>query len=141
MLLHAFACYGKATAIVLLRSYIILCTLALPVGGGIRANKDYPDSTEFFFLSDLESEMPFNNELVCVDMPGRVISDIVAYTRSFSFQNPPVEYGGFMQVHPVTTHAGTLPCLAFSGVDELDSKADAVCYSPVRHGCLCTPFH
>mmetsp|Transcript_34608 Transcript_34608/g.98060 ORF Transcript_34608/g.98060 Transcript_34608/m.98060 type:complete len:704 (+) Transcript_34608:873-2984(+) len=67
-------------------------------GGGVRANRDYGSDTEFFFLSDLESEMPFNNELVCVEMPGRVLSDIVAYTRSFASKDPPVEYGGFMQI-------------------------------------------
>lgn len=44
--------------------------------------------------------MPFNNELVCVEMPGRVVSDIVAYTRSGAFKSPAVEYGGFMQVRP-----------------------------------------
>lgn len=67
-------------------------------GGGIRGNRDYPLDTEFFFLSDLETEMPFNNELVVVDMPGHVLSEIVSFTRSFSFVDPPVEYGGFMQV-------------------------------------------
>eukprot|EP00951_Prasinocladus_malaysianus_P029733 scaffold276144_cov53-Prasinocladus_malaysianus.AAC.1 len=42
--------------------------------------------------------MPFNNELVCVDMPGRVVSEIVAYSRYPSKQSPPEEYGGFMQM-------------------------------------------
>jgi len=75
-----------------------LCDGCLFNGGGIRSNRDYPDDTEFFFLSDLEAEMPFNNELVCVEMPGRVVSDIVAYTRSGAFKSPAVEYGGFMQM-------------------------------------------
>jgi len=76
----------------------LLCDACIFNGGGIRANRDYAPDTEFFFLSDLEAEMPFNNELVCVEMPGRTLSDIVAFSRSFSILDPPVEYGGFMQI-------------------------------------------
>lgn len=43
-----------------------------------RANKDYPEDQRFFTFSDFESEMPFNNELCVVRMPGRVCTVFAA---------------------------------------------------------------
>ena len=48
-------------------------------GGGIRAARDYP---ERFTYGDVEAEVPFDNEVVVVSMPGRVIRDAVAASRS-----------------------------------------------------------
>lgn len=39
-----------------------------------RANKDYPSDQRFFTFADFEAEMPFNNEVCVVRMPGRVCS-------------------------------------------------------------------
>lgn len=89
-----------------------------------RANKDYPQDQRFFTFSDFETEMPFNNELCVVRMPGRVcvpafmresqtgvhglhlrtcyclqvLSDTIKFSREKSFLNPPVEYGGYFQI-------------------------------------------
>jgi 2',3'-cyclic-nucleotide 2'-phosphodiesterase (5'-nucleotidase family) len=60
-------------------------------GGGIRGSRDYPYR---FTYGDLESELPFENEVVVVTLKGHVIRDAVAASRS----QAPVESGGFLQV-------------------------------------------
>ncbi len=60
-------------------------------GGGIRAAHDYP---ERFTYGDLEAEVPFDNEVVVVPIPGRVIREAVAVSRS----KAPLESGAFLQV-------------------------------------------
>jgi len=60
-------------------------------GGGIRAARDYP---ERFTYADLEAEVPFDNEVVVVPLPGRVIRDAVAASRA----KAPLESGAFLQV-------------------------------------------
>jgi 2',3'-cyclic-nucleotide 2'-phosphodiesterase (5'-nucleotidase family) len=64
--------------------------LAVLNGGGIRANRDYP---ERFTYGDLEAEVPFDNELVVVAMPGRTIKAAIAASRAHA----PRESGGFLQ--------------------------------------------
>jgi hypothetical protein len=59
-------------------------------GGGIRANRDYP---ELFTYGDLEAEVPFDNEVVVVPMSGRDVKAAVAASRA----RAPVEHGGFLQ--------------------------------------------
>jgi 2',3'-cyclic-nucleotide 2'-phosphodiesterase (5'-nucleotidase family) len=59
--------------------------------GGIRAARDY---TGRFTYGDLKAEVPFDNEVVVVRMPGRVLSDAVAASRAHA----PAESGGFLQV-------------------------------------------
>lgn len=59
-------------------------------GGAIRASRDYPDR---FTYGDLEAEVPFDNELVVVAMPGAVIKAAIAASRSHA----PQESGGFLQ--------------------------------------------
>lgn len=71
---------------------------ALFNSGGIRANKTYPRGTTMFTYADLEAEMPFDNGLVLVEMPGRVVNEIVKFSRKGAYLNPSVESGGFMQV-------------------------------------------
>ena len=65
-----------------------LCVLN---GGAIRANRDYQ---ERFTYGDLETEVPFDNELVVVTMSGRAVKDAVAASR----RHAPAESGGFLQV-------------------------------------------
>lgn len=60
-------------------------------GGGIRGSRTY---TERFSYGDLQAEVPFENEIVVVALPGRVLSDAVKASRS----RAPVESGGFFQV-------------------------------------------
>ena len=71
--------------------------LAVLNGGAIRANRDYP---ERFTYGDLETEVPFDNEVVVVEMPGAVVKAAIAASRSHA----PVESGGFLQscVDPTT---------------------------------------
>ncbi len=60
-------------------------------GGGIRANREY---TEAFTYGDLESELPFANEVVVAAVPGRVLREAVAASRSKAPRPAP----GFLQV-------------------------------------------
>ncbi|MBX3208022.1 MAG: 5'-nucleotidase C-terminal domain-containing protein [Labilithrix sp.] len=60
-------------------------------GGGIRASRDY---TERFTYGDVETEVPFDNAIVVVPLPGVVIRDAVAASRA----KAPVESGAFLQV-------------------------------------------
>jgi len=71
--------------------------VAILNGGAIRANTDYP---ERFTYGDLEAEVPFDNEVVVVEMPGATIKAAIAVSRAHA----PVESGGFLQscVDPAT---------------------------------------
>jgi 2',3'-cyclic-nucleotide 2'-phosphodiesterase (5'-nucleotidase family) len=60
-------------------------------GGGIRASRDYHDRLTY---GDLESEIPFDNELVVVSMPGAVLASAIAESRA----GAPAEHGCFLQV-------------------------------------------
>jgi len=64
--------------------------IAVLNGGAIRASHDYP---ERFTYGDLETEVPFENEVVVVAMPGATIKAAIAASRSHA----PVESGGFLQ--------------------------------------------
>jgi 2',3'-cyclic-nucleotide 2'-phosphodiesterase (5'-nucleotidase family) len=60
-------------------------------GGGIRACREYPSH---FTYGDVRAELPFDNEVVVVRMPGSVLRDAVATSRAHA----PAESGGFLQV-------------------------------------------
>jgi chlorite dismutase len=60
-------------------------------GGGIRANREY---TRHVAFGDIEAELPFDNEMVVVRLPGRVVQDAVRASRA----SAPGESGGFLQV-------------------------------------------
>lgn len=60
-------------------------------GGGIRAAKRYETC---FSYGDLQAEVPFENEIVVVELPGGVLSEAVRVSRA----KVPVESGGFLQV-------------------------------------------
>lgn len=59
-------------------------------GGGIRAGATY---TEVFTYGDLETELPFANEVVAVTMPGDVLQDVLRASRSKAPRAAP----GFLQ--------------------------------------------
>jgi 2',3'-cyclic-nucleotide 2'-phosphodiesterase (5'-nucleotidase family) len=60
-------------------------------GGGIRAMKNYDDRLTY---GDVEGEVPFDNEVIVVPLPGKVIREAVAFSRA----KAPLEFGGFLQV-------------------------------------------
>lgn len=59
--------------------------------GGVRGNRDY--ETRFTY-GDLKTEVPFDNEIVVVRIPGRFVREAVIASRSYA----PVESGAFLQV-------------------------------------------
>jgi 2',3'-cyclic-nucleotide 2'-phosphodiesterase (5'-nucleotidase family) len=60
-------------------------------GGGIRASREY---TERLTYGDIKTELPFDNEVVVVSLPGSVLAEGIAASRA----NAPVESGGYLQV-------------------------------------------
>ncbi len=60
-------------------------------GGGIRAGREY---TRRFTYGDLKAEVPFENEVVVVRLPGIVVRKAIGSSRA----GTPVESGGFLQV-------------------------------------------
>jgi len=62
---------------------------ALFNGGGIRASRDYQRR---FTYGDLKAEVPFDNEIVVVSLPGRVVREAIASSRSRG------EAGAFLQL-------------------------------------------
>jgi 2',3'-cyclic-nucleotide 2'-phosphodiesterase (5'-nucleotidase family) len=76
--------------------------------GGIRGSREYAERLTY---GDIKTEMPFDNEVVVVRLPGRVVREAVAASRAHA----PAESGGFLQVddrtkvtddHRVTALAG-----------------------------------
>jgi 2',3'-cyclic-nucleotide 2'-phosphodiesterase (5'-nucleotidase family) len=60
-------------------------------GGGIRAGREY---RRHFTYGDLKAELPFDNEVTVVSLPGRVLREAIASSRAHA----PAESGGFLQV-------------------------------------------
>lgn len=60
-------------------------------GGGIRGNRVYEGR---FTYGALKTEVPFDNEMVVVPLPGRVLAAAIAASRIHA----PVEFAGFLQV-------------------------------------------
>ncbi|WP_436603130.1 5'-nucleotidase C-terminal domain-containing protein [Sorangium sp. So ce1036] len=60
-------------------------------GGGIRGGRAY---RERFTYGDLKAEVPFSNEVVVALLPGRVVRDAVAASRS----RAPVQHAGYLQI-------------------------------------------
>ena len=60
-------------------------------GGGVRGNREY---RKIFTYGNLKAELPFDNEIVVVPMPGSVLQDAIVSSRA----SAPNESGGFLQV-------------------------------------------
>lgn len=60
-------------------------------GGGIRASREYRERITF---GDIKTELPFDNEVVTVPLPGSVLAEAIATSRSHA----PAESGGYLQV-------------------------------------------
>ena len=69
-------------------------------GGGIRASREYRTRLTY---ADLGAEIAFHNEIVVARMPGRVLQEAVAASRSLA----PAESGGFLQVDDGVVVQGT----------------------------------
>ena len=69
----------------------LMAEAAIFNGGGIRASRSYQ---HHFTYGDLKGEVPFDNEIVVVRIPGQVLIEAVAASRAHA----PAESGGFLQV-------------------------------------------
>jgi 2',3'-cyclic-nucleotide 2'-phosphodiesterase (5'-nucleotidase family) len=81
--------------------------------GGIRASREYRAELTY---GDVKAEMPFDNEVVVVRLPGRVVREAVAMSRSHA----PAESGGFLQVDDgmVVTDDHRLTAIAGAALEE-----------------------
>ncbi|MFO0628951.1 MAG: 5'-nucleotidase C-terminal domain-containing protein [Polyangiales bacterium] len=81
-------------------------------GGGIRGARDYADT---FTFGDLESELPFPNEVVVVELPGAVLQAALRESRA----RAPSPSPGFLQIDDRAEVAddGTLRTLAGEAFD------------------------
>lgn len=64
--------------------------------GSIRAQRDYAGE-EHFTYAMLKSEFAFETKIAVVQLPGKVISEMISYTRAYALQTPPVQKGAFLQ--------------------------------------------
>ncbi|WP_437779829.1 5'-nucleotidase C-terminal domain-containing protein [Sorangium sp. So ce1097] len=84
-------------------------------GGGIRGDRAY---LERFTYGDLKAEVPFSNEVVVVAMPGRVVREAVAASRS----RAPAQHGGYLQIDDrMATDAGGA-LIAIGGLPLVDDR-------------------
>jgi len=72
------------------------CDCCLWLAGAIRASADYAPNS-FFTMENLQAELAFEDIAVAVQLPGLVISETIAYSRRFAFEEPPVADGCFLQ--------------------------------------------
>lgn len=117
---------------------------AVLTGGAIRANRSYKDEMSFSY-AHLKSEMPFPTEIVTVNIPGKVLCDMITFTREFGLRTPPVEMGGYLQtddgvewsaetntvvkiagqpVNPDRIYLTALPWITLSGLDDVRPLLD-----------------
>jgi 2',3'-cyclic-nucleotide 2'-phosphodiesterase (5'-nucleotidase family) len=84
---------------------------AIMNGGGIRAAREYAAR---FTYADLETEVPFPNEIVVARLPGRVLAEAIVASRAHA----PLESGGFLQVDDGTiVESGTVTRVAGAPLD------------------------
>lgn len=76
----------------------VVADCAVINAGNIRGNTLYPDDKNSVTYADLKSEMPFDSKITVVPLPGKVINEVVAFTRQFALQDPPVEKGMYAQL-------------------------------------------
>lgn len=80
-------------------------------GGAIRGAREYRGA---FTYGALEAEIPFDNEMTVVKMPGRVVAEAIAASR----RHAPREYGGFLQVDEgMTFEDGRLVAIGGAALD------------------------
>lgn len=126
----------------------LMADCAVINAGNIRGNTLYDESKHSITYADLKSEIPFDSKVTVVPLPGRVINEVVAFTRQFALQDPPVEKGMYAQLddgmtwsketNAVLTIAGAplepekiyrcavLYLVAMKGIDGVEPLADWV---------------
>lgn len=116
------------------------CDCCLINAGDIRAGKVYDLDQEWFTWNDLNTEMVFPNNMLALEIPGKVIEDVINYSRRHARLDPPITSGGYLQhcdgieydndtqkilsiqgevFDPERCYLTTLPGEAFDGIDNL----------------------
>jgi 2',3'-cyclic-nucleotide 2'-phosphodiesterase (5'-nucleotidase family) len=62
--------------------------IVLLQGGCIRGSRNYQQDTSFTY-GDLLAELPFDTSIACIQLPGKVLQDAIAQTRSTPAQETP----------------------------------------------------
>jgi len=70
-------------------------TVLLPAGI-IRASRSY-ENEKVFTYAHLKSELPFDSAVTTLKLPGKVICDMISYSRHFAALDPPEEKGSYLQ--------------------------------------------
>lgn len=65
-------------------------------GGGIRGDSCYNEGSPFSF-ADLMKELPFQDPITIINLPGSIIADIISYSRAKSLLSIPIQMGYYMQ--------------------------------------------
>ena len=65
-------------------------------GGGIRGDSYYTEGSPFSF-ADLMKELPFQDPMTVINLPGSVIANTICYSRSQSLLTIPIQMGYYMQ--------------------------------------------
>lgn len=65
-------------------------------GGGIRGDSCYTEGSPFSFV-DLMKELPFQDPMTVINLPGSVIADTICYSRAQSLLTIPIQMGYYMQ--------------------------------------------
>jgi len=65
-------------------------------GGGIRGKSSYTERS-FFSFADLKKELPFQDLMIVIKLPGSVIAETICHSRASSLESTPVEVGHYMQ--------------------------------------------
>ncbi len=87
--------------------------------GGIRAGKDYKDRP-FFSYADLKAEIPFDNNLAVMPVPGSVLAAAIKFSRAGSLVSPPQSSGGFCQIDDKMTFDEATQTLTHIGGEPID---------------------
>jgi hypothetical protein len=79
--------------------------------------------------------MPFKAEIAMMDIPGRVLSDTIAYSRRGTIQDPPVELGGYFQTCDMIqfeddSQSDGVPRSNGSTAVSIDCCRDTACWRP-----------
>lgn len=91
-------------------------------GGGIRASREYAERITF---GDIKTELPFDNEVVVVPLPGVVLADAIAASHAHA----PAEWGGYLQeddrlamttIDPARTYRVATVRDLFLGMDHIE---------------------
>lgn len=98
------------------------CDCCCITGGHVRGNCGYgPEKTSLTYR-DLKVQLPYDNEVVDARLPGRIINDMVVYSRSFAIKDPPPKKmpGCFLQMDDRMTFDDTARAVTHINGQPLD---------------------